>query len=121
MTLSTAIQNSSKNNPGQQLILFSARVEKVCKKKGCWMILKDGDLSARVTFKDYGFFVPTALIGQKVLVEGVLNKKEMTLKETKHFVEDGGGDPNKVKSPKTEFRVVASSVKILKLPHKAVE
>ena len=52
-------------------IALTATVAEVCQVKGCWMILLDGDTKVRVTFKDYGFFMPKDLAGAKVVVEGV--------------------------------------------------
>ena len=36
----------------------------------------------------------------------------MSLKETKHYIQDEGGNPEKVTKARTEFRVVATSVKV---------
>lgn len=47
-----------------------------CKKKGCWMkvALPDGE-EMRVTFKNYGFFVPTEGIeGKRTVIEGIARK-----------------------------------------------
>jgi hypothetical protein len=91
-------------------VLVEAKVEKVCKEKGCWMELKSPSNSARITFKDYGFFVPFKLIGKTVMVQGVVEKKQMSLSETKHYVKDEGGDPKKITKPRDEFRIVATGV-----------
>lgn len=94
-------------------ILVEATVEKVCEASGCWMTLKGANDSVRITFKDYGFFVPVELVGKKVLVEGEAKVHKMSLKETKHYVKDAGGDPSQVTEPKTEVRIVASAVRSL--------
>ena len=55
------------NNPDSyrdKIVLTSARVEKVCQKKGCWMGLRNKNQKLRVVFRDYGFFVPTDIIGK---------------------------------------------------------
>ena len=42
-------------------------VEDVCQAKGCWMkVTTENGKSMRVTFKDYGFFVPKDITGKKV-------------------------------------------------------
>ncbi|MDB2426241.1 DUF4920 domain-containing protein [bacterium] len=97
---------------GSKDILIEAKVGKVCKKKGCWMSLDSKSGELRVTFKDYDFFVPLSLIGKKVLVQGSIQEKQMSLKETKHYVSDEGGDPSKVTEPKKEYRIIASGVKV---------
>ena len=93
-------------------VLIESKVDSVCVVKGCWMALTDSTHNARVTFKDYGFFVPSSVIGKTVLVEGTLEKVEMSLEDTKHYVKDAGGDPTKVTEPRTEYRIVASGVEV---------
>lgn len=62
-----------------------------CAKKGCWMNvgLAEGE-NMRVTFKDYGFFVPKDLSGQEVVMEGMLRRKVSSVEEQRHFAEDAG-------------------------------
>lgn len=62
-----------------------------CTKKGCWMTVDLGrQQSMRVTFKDYGFFVPKDLNGERVVVEGVLSRKISSPDEQRHYAEDAG-------------------------------
>lgn len=62
-----------------------------CTKKGCWMTVDLGQgESMRVTFKDYAFFVPKDLNGERVVVEGVLSKKISSADEQRHYAEDAG-------------------------------
>jgi hypothetical protein len=93
-------------------VLIESKVDKVCVAKGCWMALTNAKDDVRVTFKDYGFFVPSSIIGKTVLVEGKLEKVVMSLEDTKHYVKDAGGDPSKVTQPRTEYRIVASGVEV---------
>ena len=58
--------------------------------------------------------VEHTLIGKKILVQGKVKRKELTLKETKHYIEDEGGDPSKITKAITEYRIVASGVKVVK-------
>ncbi len=109
IAMDVAIKNMSKSE-----VLVKATVGKVCKKKGCWMTLNNSQSEYRVTFKDYGFFVPFSLVGKEVLVQGKIEKKVMSLKETRHYIEDEGGDPSKVTKGRTEYRIVASGVKVIK-------
>jgi hypothetical protein len=74
------------------------------------MALTGAGEDVRVTFKDYGFFVPSSIIGKTVLVEGTLEKVVMSLEDTKHYVKDAGGDPSTVTQPRTEYRIVATGV-----------
>lgn len=96
-------------------VLVSGKVKKVCKKKGCWMAIGENGTNVRVTFKDYGFFVPTSLIGKKILAQGQLKVREMSVKEARHFAEDAGKSKEeiaKITKPVNEYRFVASGVKV---------
>jgi len=93
-------------------VVIESKVDKVCVVKGCWMALTNATDNVRVTFKDYGFFVPSSIIGKTVLVEGRLEKVVMSLEDTKHYVKDAGGDPSTVTAPRTEYRIVASGVQV---------
>ena len=52
------------------------------------MNLESDSGDVRVTFKDYGFFVPMSLVGKKVFVRGSFKKHMMSVEEAKHFAED---------------------------------
>ena len=95
-----------------QTVLIEATVSGVCKVKGCWMTIKgsDSQSSARVTFKDYGFFVPKDCAGQKVEVEGKVQVKQMSMDERKHLAEDGKVPVSQV--PAIELRIVANGVEL---------
>lgn len=70
---------------------FSAKVADVCKAKGCWMKLEMEDGSeAMVKFKDYGFFMPKDIEGQRVIVNGKAFVEEMSVDDQRHYAKDGG-------------------------------
>lgn len=94
-------------------ILVKAEVTNVCQAKGCWLALKNSEGDVRVTFEDYGFFVPPSLVGKTVLVEGAIEKKQLSLADSKHYVEDAGGDPATVTEAISEYSLVASGVRVL--------
>ena len=88
-------------------------VDRLCKKKGCWMILKSGQEQVRVTFKGYSFFVPNSLKGQKVKAQGVVKELVQSVAHQKHLLEDEGVSQkviDKVKNEKKVLEFVASSV-----------
>lgn len=98
-------------------VLVEAEVKQICEKKGCWMSIENGSTKLRVVFKDYSFFVPQRLVGQKVKIEGVVEAKELSVKEQQHMLKDAGADAKEiaaVTAPKKEFQFVASAVE--KLP-----
>lgn len=110
LTLQAALKQLDKAPAAD--VLIESTVEKVCVVKGCWMALTNAKDEVRVTFKDYGFFVPATIIGKTVLVEGKLEKVVMSLDDTKHYVKDAGGDPSTVTQPRVEYRIVASGVQV---------
>jgi hypothetical protein len=88
-------------------------VASVCQEKGCWMTLKAGDRTVRVTFKDYGFFVPKDAAGATVVLEGVFKVKTIPEATAKHYAgETEGGKPDAIKGDQKELSLVASGVEI---------
>jgi hypothetical protein len=95
-------------------ILVSGRISDVCQKKGCWTVLQEGDLSMRIRFKDYGFFVPMDSSGRQAFVEGVVKVETLSQGEARHFAgESIGGDPSQIHGPQREIGFTASGVRIL--------
>lgn len=77
---------------------ISANVAEVCQAKGCWMTLNAVDgIPIRVTFKDYGFFVPKDIAGRNVIVNGKVSRTTLSEEAAKHYAEDAGQsyDPSK--------------------------
>jgi hypothetical protein len=82
----------------------------VCQRKGCFLIAQDGEHVARVTFRDYGFFVPTDSTGKTVTLVGTLGRRTLDEAQAKHYAEDAGKNPAEVTGPQMEYAIVASSV-----------
>ncbi len=95
-------------------------VKEVCQKKGCWMTLvaEGTDLpEMRVTFKDYGFFMPKDLAGKRVVVDGFAYISETSVEELRHFAEDAGKSPDEIAGitePLRELAFEAAGVLVLK-------
>ncbi|RIW15854.1 DUF4920 domain-containing protein [Algoriphagus lacus] len=95
---------------------ISGEIKEVCTKKGCWfsMELPNGE-SMRVTFKDYGFFIPTNSQGFPIVLEGVATLSETDVETLKHYAEDQGKSKEEVESitaPKREITFEATGAKI---------
>lgn len=63
-----------------------------CAMKGCWMnlVMPNGE-EMRVTFKDYGFFVPSeGMEGNEALIEGMLTRTVTDVETLKHYASDAG-------------------------------
>ncbi len=97
-----------------QTIVVEGEVDGVCKKKGCWMTMHAGGESMRVTFQDYGFFVPLDCEGRKVRMEGVFTQEVTPVDDLKHYLEDAGKheEAAKVTEPKVEYKFVATGVRM---------
>lgn len=103
--------------------LVKATVAEVCPKKGCWMSVngaKPGE-KVRVTFKDYGFFVPTELVGKEVALQGQYVKHVESVEEQKHLLKDAKrpqAEIDAITKPKETLRFIAIGVKDLSLKPK---
>ncbi len=93
-------------------VRVTTRVAKVCQKKGCFFIATDGAASARVTFADYGFFVPTDSSGKDVTLVGTFAKVELDQAQAEHYAADLGEAEPEQASAGPEYAIVATSVLI---------
>lgn len=95
-------------------VVIKTNITEVCEKKGCFFIAQDGESSARITFKDYGFFIPTDSEGKEVTIIGELTKTVLSEERAKHFAEDAGKSTDNIKGEQVEYSIVASTVIIQK-------
>jgi hypothetical protein len=97
----------------QKNVRIQAKVVEVCQKKGCWMMLTDGSTTMRITFKDYGFFVPKDIAGKTIIAEGILSEDVLAEKDARHYAEDAGKSKEeiaKIKGDQKTIAMVAQSV-----------
>ena len=83
------IMAAPESHQGNTLVI-QTRVAKVCQKKGCFFIAQQGRHALRVSFKDYGFFVPTDIGGKAVRLVGELVERTLTAEQAAHFNQDAG-------------------------------
>ncbi len=78
---------------------ISGEINEVCSSKGCWltMDLPNGK-SMRVTFKDYGFFVPTNSQRFPVILEGEAVLSETDVETLRHFAKDQGKSQEEIEA-----------------------
>ncbi|WP_037315412.1 DUF4920 domain-containing protein [Salegentibacter sp. Hel_I_6] len=115
LTAAEALERFNSLSPGDTLELkFSSTINSVCKMKGCWMILElPGEDDVRVTFKDYGFFVPKDSENTEVIVEGKAFLNEMSVEDQKHYAEDEGrseAEISAITSPEISKAFIANAV-----------
>lgn len=109
LTLKEALQPAQLGKP----VKLQAVVKDVCRNKGCWMMLTDEKTAMRVTFKNYGFFVPKEILDKNVIVEGVINEKEIPESEARHYAMDAGKteeEINKIVGSQKEYAMIAETV-----------
>lgn len=95
-------------------VKLTGTVDKVCQVKGCWMTMGYGQgESMRISFRDYGFFVPKDIDGKDVVVEGTVYMETTSVDDLKHFAEDEGLSEEeiaKITEPETALTFVADGV-----------
>lgn len=98
-------------------IAVKGEVTGVCPKRGCWITLKtENGASFFVKMKDYAFFVPVALKGKNVVLEGNAESKITSVDELKHYAKDAKKSKSEIDAitaPKEEIRFLASGIKVL--------
>jgi hypothetical protein len=100
-------------------VTVEGKVRRNCTAKGCWMELAEGfDKSlqgCRVTFQDYGFFVPLDSAGSTARVQGTVSTEQVSPAQVEHL--EGEGATFKSKQPDgsaTEVRIVATGVELFR-------
>lgn len=93
------------------------KVLDVCSSKGCWLTMQVNDSTkAFVKMKGYAFFVPSALSGKTVVLDGIAFTKTTSVAELKHYAEDAK-KPQKeidaITSPKKEIRLLANGIVVV--------
>ncbi|MEI9950770.1 MAG: DUF4920 domain-containing protein [Pseudomonadota bacterium] len=100
-----------------QVITVQGHVRSACTRRGCWMeVAESGDPKlpgCRVTFKDYGFFVPTDSAGANAKVQGTLGVNTLPPERVAHLESEGGQFPRKnADGSVDELRLVATGVEL---------
>ena len=98
-------------------VAVKGKVTEVCEKKGCWMTVEtENNEKFFVKMKDYAFFVPTALVGKNVILEGSAETKVTTVNELKHYAEDAKkaqSEIDAITKPQEEISFMASGIKVV--------
>jgi hypothetical protein len=70
-------------------VRLEGTIDRVCRNKGCWLELKQGEQSVHVTFEDYSFLVPRDSMGRPVALEGKVVVSEPTAADAAHKRSEG--------------------------------
>lgn len=88
-----------------------------CTSKGCWLKMELPDKTKmQVSFKDYGFFVPKAIAGKKVILEGEARQKIVSVNEQKHYAEDAKksqAEIDAITKPEKQVKFIANGVLVV--------
>lgn len=97
-------------------VKFKSTVNDVCKSKGCWMKLENGEQEdVMVKFEDYGFFMPKDIENKEVIVSGKAYVTEIPVDEQRHYAEDAGKTEEEIAAitePKRTLSFMANGVLI---------
>jgi hypothetical protein len=95
-------------------VLVEGEVREVCQRRGCWMVLGDGEAEVRVRFQDYAFFVPKDAAGRHAYVEGRVGSERLSQEMARHYAEESAsGDPSRIRGPQVVVSLTATGVRLL--------
>lgn len=113
-----ALPKALSNNDNSLTTKITGKVTDVCSKKGCWLTLETADKTkVFVKMKDYGFFVPTEMIGKTVVLDGEAKLKTTSVEELKHYAEDAKKSAEEIAAitkPQSEIRFTAKGILVVK-------
>ena len=97
-------------------IVVEGKVEASCQNKGCWMqiVPESGKAGVRVTFKDYGIFVPKEIKGMTARMEGTVAVKTLSKEEADHLAGEGAKLDRAEDGTAREISFVATGVELRK-------
>lgn len=103
-----------------QRVQVKATIKESCPKRGCWVNLEQDGKEIKVKVTDGDIVFPKSSVGTMVTVEGVVEKMDMDLEQTRkhlaHEAEETGRefDPESVTEPMVMWRIKGDAAKIQK-------
>ncbi|ATL49651.1 DUF4920 domain-containing protein [Chitinophaga caeni] len=105
------------NDEAEVNVKVKAKVLDVCPKKGCWMKLAINDsTTAFVKMKDYSFFVPLAIKGKTIVLDGLAYTEVTSVEELRHYAEDAKKPQSEIDAitqPKRQIRITADGILVV--------
>jgi hypothetical protein len=85
-----------------------------CTNKGCWMELGtgEGEQTVRVTFKDYGFFIPLRAMGMSARAEGIAVVTTLSKADADHLEGEGATLKRNEDGTAQEVAFIANGVEL---------
>ena len=98
------------------VVRVEGTVKQVCQMMGCWMELVSStdstSVGVRVTFKDYGFFVPKDSAGQAATLQGEFETSVFSKEDADHLIAEGVSLTRNPDGTATELSFVAAGVEL---------
>lgn len=106
-----------KDDESKTPVKVKGRVLDVCSKKGCWAKIQiDEKTTAFVKMKDYAFFLPMAVKGKTVVIDGEAYVETTSVEELKHYAEDAKKSKEEIEAisePSKQIRITAAGIKVV--------
>ncbi len=112
VTLAEAMRNADAY--ADRSVILEGQVVKACQNKGCWLELvpQGAERGIRVTFKDYGFFVPKDSAGHAARLEGAFERNVFSESDANHLIAEGVELTRNPDGTATELSFVAAAVEL---------
>jgi hypothetical protein len=100
----------------EKSVIVEGVITRECTEKGCWMqVAPSAEASGmRVTFKDYGFFIPQSMVGRKARMEGVTKVTTHSKAAADHLIGEGAQLQRNKDGTATEVQFVANGVELFR-------
>ena len=116
ISLATVLENPESYT--KEAVVVEGVIAASCTRQGCWMQLAPSEAkdaaSVRVTFKDYGFFIPLEAKGMKARAEGVAVVNTLSKADADHLEEEGAKLVRRKDGTALEVSFVANGVELTK-------
>lgn len=112
LSLTDALEDPAAH--ADRTVVVEGKVDKVCPVKGCWMeLMPEGESrGVRVTFENYGFFVPKDSMGWKARLEGKFVREELSKRAVDHLVGEGATLEVRPDGTAVQYSFVATAVEL---------
>jgi hypothetical protein len=112
--LAIGVVVSAPRNYVARPVVVEGTITRECTEKGCWMQIAPTAAGAgiRVTFKDYGFFIPQSMVGRRARMEGVSKVITHSKAAADHLIGEGAELQRNADGTATEVQFVASGVEL---------
>ncbi len=88
-------------------VKVKGKVKEVCKAEGCWLKMETANGDMMIRMKDHSFFVPLAMNGKTIVVDGTASVKETSVDMLKHYAEDAGKTKAEIDAIKEPVKAIA--------------